>query len=164
MKLLSTLLAIVLLAGCASDFSHNHNWQQQAHDEQAEAITQKVRSKSITLAEGNRQMIAISKTYFPNDTLLLGLWEDLTALAEQLERKEITAERYNELRTWRFEIFHDANVQRHNYAQQAEAQQRRAEFVGNFLGAMGRNMQRMNPPPVTCSTTAMPGVLTTNCR
>jgi flagellar basal body L-ring protein FlgH len=164
MKLLLTLLAFVLLAGCASDFSHNHNWQQQAHDEQAAAITQKVRSKSITLADGNRQMIAISKTYFPNDTLLIGLWEDMTAFAEQLERREITAEKYGELRAWRMDLFHDANVQRHNYAQQVEAQQRRAEFMGNFLGAMGRNMQRTNPPPVTCSTTSMPGVLTTNCR
>ena len=127
-------------------------------------IGQKVKSNALSISQGNRQMISISRTYFPNDALLIELWEDLTFLAEQMDRNEISTEKYHELRVMRWDIFDDANRQRHNYAQQQEAQQRRSQFLGNFLGSLGQSMQRTNPTPINCSTTSMPGVLTTNCR
>ncbi len=154
----------ILLSSCASNYEHNANWRQQGYDREKALMEQQMANKEITVMQAHRQMMAASKTYFPNDPLLAQLWEDLSILAEQFEKQEIPLQEFVRLSEMRWRLFDDANVQRHSEARYLEAQQRRSEFMGNFLAGMARSMQRNNPPVINCSTTSMPGVLTTNCQ
>lgn len=164
MRMLSIFAAALLLVGCATAPRVDSNWREEGYEREGRAMAEMVTSKQITRLDGIRRMQAVAKSYFPDDRLLLGVWEDLAQYAERLEKGEISGENYRELFDARWALFNSVNQQRHAEAAAQEAQQRRSEFMGNFLNNMGRSMQRNNPPAINCAATSMPGVITTNCR
>jgi hypothetical protein len=129
------------------------SWQQQGYDAQAERIGARVKANELNVYEANRQMIAVAKSYFPNDPLLIGIWEDLTALAKSHVSGELPKDRFNELVNMRWEIFDAANRARHEAAAQQQAEERRSAFMQNFLTGMARSMERNNPKPIECTST-----------
>ncbi len=164
MKILFVTMLLAAIAGCASSPPPASNWRQEGYEREKALMEQQMASKAITATQAHRQMVAASKTFFPNDFLLAQLWEDLTVLAEQFDKQELQTEEFIRLSEMRWRIFNDANVQRHKEVQYREAQQRRSEFMANFLGGMARSMQRNYPQPIACQSTSMPGVVTTNCQ
>lgn len=164
MKALLISFLLVALAGCAHSPAPNSNWRQEGYDKEGQLVAEKVTRKQITVLEGIRHMQAVVKSYFPNDQLLMGVWEDLAQYAQQVEKGEISSEKYSELFDARWALFNDVNVRRHAEMQAEQAQQRQSEFMGNFLSGIASSMQRNNSPVINCATTSMPGVITTNCR
>jgi hypothetical protein len=161
------LIALLLsgIMGCAhQDPYQQNNWRQQGYEREKSLMEQQMAAKTITVAQAHHQMVSTSKTYFPNDQLLIQLWEDLAVLAERVDKQELQMDEFLKLAEMRWRLFEDANAQRHKESQYLEAQQRRSDFMGNFLGGMARSMQRNYPQPITCQSTSMPGVVTTNCQ
>ncbi len=164
-KLIFALLSVsILLSSCASSYEHNANWRQQGYDTQSETIGQLRKEGKLSIYEANQQMLLVSKNYFPNDHLLIGLWQDLSELAGKMDRGEITKDQYEQFRSMRWTMFDDANRNRHSEAKAIEAQQQSALFFARVLGGVGQSMQRNNSPVINCTTTSMPGVITTDCR
>jgi hypothetical protein len=164
LKVFLAAAAALMLAACASGVTPENNWREAGYDRESELVAQQRKSNSITVLQANRRMSAVAKTYFPNDDLLIQTWDDLVALAEQVEHQTITKDEYEQLRQMRWRLFDDANLQRHNEAKQLEAQQRRSAFMASFASGMARATQRNNQQPINCSTTSMPGVVNTTCR
>lgn len=164
-KLKFAFLSIcILLSSCASDHSNNANWRQQGYDTQAETIGQLRKAGKLSIYEANQQMVLVSRNYFPNDPLLIGVWQDLTDLAGKMDRGEITSDQYEQFRSMRWTMFDDANVNRHAEAKAIQAQQQSSLFLARVLGGIGQSMQRNNPQVINCASTSMTGVITTNCR
>ncbi len=164
MKKLILCFIGAVLVGCSSAPTGNANWRDDGYSRQGQVIAELVESKQITRLEGLQRMIPVVKTYFPEDQLLLGVWNDLIRYAEQVEMGELTNQKYRELFEARWALFDDANKQRHAEREAIDARERQSQFMGSFLSNMSRSMPRTYPPAVNCTTTAMPGVLTTNCR
>ncbi len=151
--------------GCAQQNAvQQNNWRQQGFDSQSETIGRMVKEKKLSISEANKQMVFVARNYFPNDRLLIELWQDLAELADRMDRAELSFERYEQLRGMRFSIFDEANRNRHAEAESIEADRQRALFMSRALGNIGQSIQRNNPQPITCRSTSMPGVVTTNCQ
>lgn len=164
MKLPAAILILIALVGCATQSSGNANWREKGYNRQGQAIAELVESKQITRLEGLQRMMPVVRTYFPEDYLLLGVWTDLIQYAEQVERGELTNQKYRELFDARWALFEDANKHRQIELDAIQSKERQGQFVGNFLLNMSRSLQRSNPQPINCETTSMPGVLNTSCR
>ena len=159
------LLSAALLVGCAQQHPQQQiNWRQQGFDGQSETIGRMVKEKKLSISEANKQMVLVARNYFPNDRLLIELWQDLAELAGRMDRAELSFEQYDQLRGMRFSIFDDANRNRHAEAEAIEADRQRALFMSRALGNIGQSIQRNYPQPITCRSTSMPGVVTTNCQ
>lgn len=161
------ILAMVLsgfIVGCATVDATGSNWRQDGYDVQARKIGAKVKSKELTAYEGNKQMISVTKSYFPNDPLLIGIWEDLTELAKSYVDGTLSEDRFNALVAARWDIFDAANLARHQALELQQAEARRDAFMQNFLSGVGRSMGQAYPKPINCATTSMPGVISTTCR
>lgn len=164
MKMAFVFTVAFLLIGCATSPRVDANWREEGYEREGRAVAELVTLKQITRLDGIRRMQVVAKSYFPGDRLLLDTWEDVAQYAERLEKGEISGESYRELFDARWALFNNVSRQRSAEAEAQEAQQRRTEFIGNFLNNMSRSMQRSNPPAINCATTSMPGVITTNCR
>lgn len=164
MKIVFVTILLAVIAGCASSPAPTSNWRQEAYEREKTLMERQIASKEITVVQAHRQMVAASRTFFPNDSLLVQLWEDLLVMAEQVDRQQLQMDEFIRLSEMRWRIFNDANLQRHKEVQYQEAQQRRSEFMGNFLGGIAHSMQRNYPQPITCRSMSMPGVVTTNCQ
>ncbi len=162
--LLSASFALLFLPACTALNTAQAGGSQQSYDAEAEKVGAMAKSGRLTRKEANTEMVSIARTYFPNDQLLIGTWQDIVELSARLEQGEITKEKYNDLIDLRWERFGSANRQRHEAAQAQASQQQRSGAIGGFLGGMANSMNRQYPRPVTCSSTAMPGVVTTNCQ
>lgn len=161
---LRAVILAAMMAACMSGAIAQQSWQEQGYNAQASKIGEQVKADKLTVYEGNRQMIAVAKSYFPNDALLIGIWEDLAELAKSHLDGGLSKERFNELVAMRWDIFNEANRGRHLAQAEQQAQQRRGAFMQNFLTSMSSSMQRNNPVPITCSSTAIPGQVATTCR
>lgn len=158
-------LLVFAAVGCAQQNAvQQNNWRQQGFDSQSETIGRMVKEKRLSISEANKQMVFVARNYFPNDRLLIELWQDLAELADRMDRAELSFEQYDQLRGMRFSIFDDANRNRHAEAEAIEADKRRALFMSRALGNIGQSIQRNYPQPITCRSTSMPGVVTTNCQ
>lgn len=156
------LSSIVACAQVRSEY--NPNWRQNGYDAQSETIGRLVREQKMSITEANQQMVLIARNYFPNDPLLITAWKDLADLAQKADNGEITWDQYHSLRKMRWEIFDDANRNRHAESAAIEAQRQQALFFSRALDSVGRSLQQNNPPILTCQTTRIPGVVTTNCQ
>lgn len=166
MKPLVVIALLVFSAvGCAQQNAvQQNNWRQQGFDNQSETIGRMVKEKKLSISEANKQMVLVARNYFPNDRLLIELWQDLAELAGRMDRAELSFEQYDQLRGMRFSIFDDANRNRHAEAEAIEADRQRAIFMSRALGNISQSIQRNYPQPITCRSTSMPGVVTTNCQ
>lgn len=164
MKKLILIFVLAVLTGCATAPENTSNWRDEGFNRHGKMISEMVLSEKITRLEGAKRMLPVVKTYFPEDALLFGFWSDVALYAEQLQKEEITTEKYNELFSARWDLFYDANVQRQAEREAIQARDRQRQFMGDVLGNMGRSMQRSNPQPINCATTSIPGVLNTSCR
>ena len=140
------------------------SWQEQGYNTQAEKIGARVKANELNVYEANQQMVAVARSYFPNDALLIGTWEDLTELAKNHVEGRLPADRFKDLVAMRWEIFNDANRARHQAAAQQQAEDRRSTFMQNFLAGMSRSMDRNNPAPVQCNSIGIGGQVSTTCR
>jgi hypothetical protein len=171
MKIYSTLkkgafiFGVVLgLTGCATTQQTNDNWQQTGYNEQSARIFERVKAKEINIQEANTQMIAVARSFFPDDRLLIGVWEDLAEMAKSYVAGDLTMDKYNEMVNMRWEIFDAANLARHQARDAQLAQARRDTFMQNFLTSMGRSMERSYPQPINCTSTVLHNQVMTNCR
>jgi len=162
-SVLRTVFVVVAMAMSVASASAQ-SWQEQGYNAQAAKIGAQVKAKTLNVYEANRQMVSIAKSYFPNDPLLIGVWEDLTDLAKEHVEARLAEERFNELVGMRWDIFNEANRARHEAVALQQAEEKRSVFMQNFLSSMGRSMERNNPSVIECRSTAMPGQLTTTCR
>lgn len=167
---------------------------RERFDAEIEAIAEAVEAGKMSPSEGGREMLMAARAYFPNDTLTHAYYESSLSYAERFERKEITQQQALELLRLRTIRFHEAltartqeQQQRRRAAQEEEARlreyqaqerarleylaaqeadaARRRAVIGNMLQGMGNAFRNVyGQPGVNCSTTSMPGVLTTNCR
>lgn len=153
-------LALALSVASASAQS----WQEQGYNAQAAKIGAQVKADTLNVYEANRQMVSVAKSYFPNDSLLIGVWEDLTELAKEYVENRLPKDRFNDLVNMRWDIFNEANRSRHQALAQQQAEEKRSSFMQGFLSSMGRSMERNNPRVIECTSTAMPGQLSTTCR
>lgn len=140
------------------------SWQEDGYNRQAEKIGQMVKANQLNVYEGNRQMISVARSYFPEDPLLIGTWEDLTELAKSHVDGQLPKDRFNELVRMRWELFDDANRARHQARAQQQAEERRSAFMQNFLASVGRSITRSTPQVIECSTVAIGSQASTTCR
>ena len=157
---------VVALAGAA--FAQDASEQYMAERERI--LDQRVAGKLSTL-EAAKEIEAAGKAYFPNDFLLHAYNASITGYSEELNRGAITREKYAELYEQRSERFDKAAAAR---TQAAEKTQTAGNSVapplagpsslGIFLSSVARSLNRTYPRPVTCSSTSIPGVITTNCQ
>ncbi len=167
---------------------------RQRFDAEILTIADTVEAGKMGPTEGAREMLMAARAYFPNDTLTHAYYESTLSYAERFERKEITqaqalellqirTARYNEALTARTQeqmqrnrIAQEENARQREHqaqerarleylaGQEAEEARRRAMIGGMLQGIGGAFRNAYGHPGVNCSTTAMPGVLTTNCR
>lgn len=152
------------LTGCATGPQGSATRNQQLYDSESEKVGNMVKSGAISRREANIEMVSITRTYFPNDPLLISTWGEIAELSAQEEQGLLTREKYTAMVNLRWERFEKANRLRHDAAQEKVAQQNSSAFMGNFLSNMANSMNRQYPRPITCSSTSMPGVITTNCQ
>ena len=161
----AVIFAVVLgLTGCATTAQTNVNWSQTGYNEQSDRIFARVRANEINIQEANTQMIAVARSFFPDDRLLIGVWEDLAELAKSYVAGDLTMDKYNEMVNMRWEIFDAANLARHQARDAQLTQARRDAFMQNFLSNMGRSMERAYPQPINCTSTVLHNQVMTNCR
>jgi len=167
---------------------------RERFDAEILTIAETVEAGKLSPSEGAREMLMAARAYFPTDTLTHAYYESALSYAERFERKEITQAQALELLQFRTARFNDAltarmqeQMQRNRVEQEEDARQReyqaqeRARFeylaaqeaeeaqrrtmIGNMLQGIGGAFRNAyGQPGVNCATTAMPGVLTTNCR
>ena len=162
MKFVLCAFLLVSMMGCAS--AQVNQWATDAYFVELDKTRALVKANKIDRIEGNQNMLNTVRAYFPNDARLANHWIYATELATKREANEITQEKYMELTRVSWERYVDINNKIIQDQQAAIDQQRRSQFMGNFLGSMGNQMNRTYPQPVTCASTSMPGVVTTNCR
>lgn len=157
-------------------------------------IAETVEAGKLGPGEGAREMLMAARAYFPKDTLTHAYYESALSYAERFERKEITQAQALELLQIRTARYNEAltartqeQMQRNRIAKEEDARQReqqaqerarleylaaqeaeearRRSMIGNMLQGIGAAFRNAyGQPGVNCSTTAMPGGLTTNCR
>lgn len=164
MKRLLLIFCTLLLSACVTTGPTNtSNWRQDAYDQEAEKIGAKVRSGTLRRSEANQEMVSVAKSYFPNDPLLIGIWEDLAALALRLEAGEMTEAEYKERLEMRWDRFNAANRGRHAEAEALAEQQRRQNATGSFLQNMSNSINRNFPKPIQCNSSQIGGQVSTTC-
>ena len=167
---------------------------RERFDAEVLTIAETVEAGKLSPSEGAREMLMAAKAYFPNDTLTHAYYESALSYADRFERKEITRAQALELLQMRTARYSEAltarmqeQMERNRAAQEEEARQRehqaqerarleylaaqeadearRRSMIGGMLQGIGGAFRNAyGQPGVNCSTTAMPGVLTTNCR
>lgn len=167
---------------------------QERFDAEVLNIAETVEARKLSPSEGAREMLMTARAYFPKDTLTHAYYESALSYAERFERKEITQAQALELLQIRTARYNEAltartqeQMQRNRLAQEEDARQReqqaqerarleylagqeaeearrRAMIGGMLQGIGGAFRNTYGQPGVNCSTTAMPGVLPTNCR
>ena len=155
--------AFFILAGAAAA----QDVSQQYMAERERIFAQREAGK-LTPLETTIEIEAAGKAYFPNDLLLQAYNASIRGYAEQLQNGVITRERFLELHDQRSERFDTAVAERAGAVDReraaADTQSRKAQGIGAFLSGMASSLNRAYPPAVTCSSTGMPGVVTTSCR
>lgn len=66
-----TLGILTLLAGCSTSAQSHASRSQQLYDNEVEKVGSMHKSGALTRREANMEMVSISKSYFPNDPLLI---------------------------------------------------------------------------------------------
>ena len=165
MKFFQILILCSLLSGCLATGAESgtSNWRTEAYDKEAEIIGGKVKSGAMKRSTANKEMVIVAKTYFPNDPLLIGTWEDIADLSSRVDAGELPEAEFQELVAMRWKRFDLANRGRHAEAQAIEDQQRRRDATGAFVQSLGNSMKRSNPQAVQCNSYRLGAQVSTTC-
>lgn len=162
MRLALCAFLLASMMGCAT--AQSNTWATDGYTKESNEIGALVAAKKISRSEGNAEILTIARAYFPNDIRLANHWIYATDLAIKLEAGELSYEKFAAQINASWNRYHDISDKIRQDQQAAIDQQQNSQFIGNFLGSMGNRMNRTYPQPITCSSTSMPGVVTTNCR
>lgn len=162
MRFVLCTFLLASMMGCAS--TERTDWASNGYHAEERKISALVEADKIGIGEANAEMLQVSKAYFPNDARLANHWIYAIDLASQARDGKITPEKYFELVKQSWDRFYAINVNIIEENKAIAGQQRNSQFIGNFLGSMGNRVNRIYQQPVTCASTSMPGVVTTNCR
>jgi len=147
---------------------------QQLYDKELEQIGAQFETKKIDRTTGLKEILAATKTYFPNDKLTQSFYQSLIEYSEQFDRKVITKKKFDELFEARTDRYKSAMENKERAERQAELendrlrqaqadaynegvrQQRNAMAGAAALQGIGRAFsnsfgQSITPPPQICN-------------
>ncbi|MBU3594804.1 hypothetical protein ICN10_00120 [Polynucleobacter sp. 86C-FISCH] len=122
-EMLKRIFAITFLMVSSSSIYAQTQLDKQFSDERA-AVFQAVKDKRINNLDARKELLSLSKTFFPSDELLIAHDEYGVEIATRLQNKEITLAQFNELMAERNERFKKAQeIRKANDQAQARAKQ-----------------------------------------
>lgn len=147
----------------------------QLYNSEETRILQQMAAGSLSVQEAMHEIVAAGRAYFPDDLLLNARNESYVRYALQLDRGEITFDRFLELveqRKLRFERAltdrkRAEQAQRQAALEEAHAQaerERSTNAIGHFLQGIGNSLQRAYPPQINCNSYALGTQTMTTCR
>lgn len=165
-KLILTLLLCIM---SALSLAQN---RQAMFDQEASKVIAARDANKIDEAQMSEELVALAKTFFPNDFALQAAFESRRLLGERLRRKEITMEQFNQLWADRWNRFTSINASRHADAQQqaiAELEeiqrQRNVAAAATAIRGVGNAARSSTAQPgVNCTSTEYGGTTRINCR
>lgn len=169
LKISICVFFVLLLSGCLAAspaYEPVNNWRQDGYEEAQRKVDALARDGTITRIEANREMISIARTYFPNDPLLIGAWEQVYEVSARYGTGELTKEAANAQigRIW--ERFDAANIGRHAEVSALEEQRRKQQATGRFLQGIGAGLQKATPSAnsINCTSYRIGSQVNSNCN
>lgn len=89
-------------------------------DKEVEQIGTQFKAKKIDRTTGLKEILAATKTYFPNDKLTQSFYQSLVEYSEQFDRKIITKKKFDELFEARTDRYKSAMENKERAERQAE--------------------------------------------
>lgn len=147
----------------------------QLYNSEEARIIQQMSSGSLSVKEAMLEIEAAGRAYFPQDLLLNARNESYVRYALQLDRGEITFDKFLEMVEQRKTRFERAladrkgveQTQRQAALEEAQNQmdrERNTNAIGHFLQGIGNSFQRAYPPQINCNSYAIGTQTVTNCR
>jgi hypothetical protein len=147
---------------------------QELYNKELDQIGAQFEAKKIDRTTGLKEILAATKTYFPNDKLTQSFYQSLIEYSEQFDRKAITKKKFDELFEARTDRYKSAMENKERSERQAELendrlrqaqadaynegmrQQRNAMAGAAAIQGIGRAFnnsfgQSITPPPQICN-------------
>ena len=94
---MKTIRCIFLILAILTSLPALAQNNQQLYDKELEQIGAQFEAKKIDRTTGLKEILAATKTYFPNDKLTQSFYQSLIEYSEQFDRKAITKKKFDEL-------------------------------------------------------------------
>lgn len=171
---MKTIRCIFLILAILTSLPALAQNNQQLYDKELEQIGAQFEAKKIDRTTGLKEILAATKTYFPNDKLTQSFYQSLIEYSEQFDRKAITKKKFDELFEARTDRYKSAMENKERAERQTELendrlrqaqadaynegvrQQRNAMAGAAAIQGIGRAFnnsygQSITPPPQICN-------------
>lgn len=93
--MLKRIFAVAILV--AASFGVFAQSNSDLYDKEADRITEQFNAGKLGRTAAIKEMLWATKTYYPNDRISHAYWQSIIEYSEQLDKKQITKKRYDEL-------------------------------------------------------------------